>query len=93
MDGTFGFGGQLVVQRITERWWEELALGGGGPLKSFKQSVMVSDGGEDVVDKGGIGTISNWCCAVIPVASMLVKGKTLLAEVKAIFGMALETGK
>jgi hypothetical protein len=45
------------------------------------------------VDKGGIGTISNWCCAVIPVASMLVKGKTLLAEVKAIFGMALETGK
>jgi hypothetical protein len=45
------------------------------------------------VDKGGIGTISNWCRTVIPAASMLVKGKTLLAEVKAIFGMALETGE
>ena len=43
LDGTFGLGGQLVVQRITERWWEELALWRGEPLKSFQPSVMVSD--------------------------------------------------
>jgi hypothetical protein len=68
-----------------------LTLGRGEPFKGGKPGVVISDGGEDVVDKGGVGAISDRCGAVVPVASILVKGETLSAKVKAIFGITLET--
>jgi hypothetical protein len=52
---------------------------------------VVSDRGEDVVDKGGVGTISNRRgTTVVPVA-LLVEGKALLTEKEAFFGISLKT--
>jgi hypothetical protein len=67
-----------------------LALWRGEPLKGFQPGVVIGDRGEDVVDKGGVGTVSNGDYGV-RVASSLMKGEALLTEVKAIFVMTLET--
>jgi hypothetical protein len=67
----------------------DLALWRGEPLKGFQPGVVVGDRGKDLVDKGGVGTVSNGNCGV-RVASSLMKGEALLTEVKAIFGIRLE---
>ena len=90
MDGAFALRGQFAVERITERWGEELSLWRGEPLKGVDPGFVVSDGAEDVMDKGGVGAIGNWCVTVVTVASILMKGEALSAEVKAIFGITLE---
>ncbi len=59
-------------------------------MKALQPGIVVSDRGGDVVNKGGIGTVSNGGCGVC-VASSLIKGEASLAEIKAIFGIELKT--
>ncbi len=54
---------------------------------------MVSDRGEDVMDKGGVGTISNRCGTTVVPVVLLVEGKALLTEKKAFFGITLKTNE
>jgi hypothetical protein len=62
----------------------------GEPLKTFKPGVVVSDGGENAMDKGGVGTIDKRCSTVVSVGAIVVKGEALLAEIKAVFGSTLK---
>ncbi len=54
---------------------------------------MVSDRGEDVMDKGGVGTISNRRGTTVVPVVLLVEGKALLTEQRSCFGITWKTNE